>query len=342
VALAVQWVMNLQHRWDAEDIGQQFHSKVPILGSFVREKSGEQIRMAWSTARAENFKRVDSVRTSSGSPRFFQYQSPYPEIVAHTSGESSGSLYLRHLKRIHDLDQAYSSLINMIREEQDFINSYLEERGIKRTGLFTTPSGWADAVDVETIDDAFDRERFMYNAAEDWAKRSERSMFWPAQRLRSSERDRAVAVRPSILWLQKSSLISPHFLDQQAGRSAHPEQDLVRNALYADRKLMIPPAPRPEPFIDLARVEYVLVDRREEIRGCYENALRRSPSLQGTMRISWWVALNGKAFDVKIVNFTLMNPQLIHCVENLVLNWSFPKPVHGPVKVSYPFRFVAE
>lgn len=342
VSQAVRWVMNLQQRWDAEDLGQTFHSRVPILGPYVREKSSDLIERGWETSRSAEFAVVEKLRTSAGSPRFYRFQSPYPEIVAHTSGAADGSLYLRHLKRIHDLDQAYTSLRNMISKEQEFLNAYLDERGIKRTGLFTNPSRNSDAVEIDEIDPAFEREHDQYSYAEGWARRAERSMFWPTQRLTAAERAREPVVRPSILWLKRSSLISPHFLGQQNGRSANPEQDLIKNAMYSDRKIVIPPPPKPEPFIDMARVEYVLVDRREEIRGCYENALRRNPALQGSMRISWWVALNGKAFDVKIVNSTVMNPQLIHCVENLVLNWNFPKPVHGSVKVSYPFRFVPE
>lgn len=342
VSQAVSWVMNLQQRWDAADLGQPFHSRVPILGPYVREKSGELIERAWESSRKAEFETIEKMRTSEKSPRFYKFQARYPEIVAHTSGAAGGSLYLRHLKRIHDLDQAYSSLRNMINKEQEFLNAYLEERGIKRSGLFTNPSRRSEVVEIDEIDPAFEREREQYSYAEGWARRAGRSMFWPSQRLTAAERARESVVRPSVLWLKKSSLISPHFLGQQNGRSANPEQDLIRNAMYSDRKIVIPPPPKPQPFIDMDRVEYVLVDRREEIRGCYENALRRNPALQGTMRLSWWVALSGRAFDVKIVNSTVTNVQLVHCVENLVLNWNFPKPVNGSVKISYPFRFVPE
>jgi hypothetical protein len=126
--------------------------------------------------------------------------------------------------------------------------------------------------------------------------------------------------------------------------SLNPQQqdDLINNIKYALNLMTTPPPPLPTPVLNRAEVDAVILDRREEIRGCYEDALRREGALQGSLKVAWWIGTNGKARDIEIGKANLRHERLMSCMRNLILSWNFPKPRYGAVKVEYPFRFVIE
>lgn len=348
VAQAMHWVSELQRRWDAEMVGAPAHSNIPLLNNYTRKISFEHIEEGWRSHQQKTYQELEKKRQSSASPRYYSFQSQYPVLALETAGGSNGSLYLRHLTRIRQLDTAYDSLRQMIEIEQEFVNRSIEEMGGQRKGIFSEPTPPRDQ--DYAVDPEFARESDRFRAAEGWSRRAAQSIYWSSH-YRAAREQKAIeesltkqghVSRPAILWVKKESLLTPTFASPDAKRSSAAEQALLRNALYADGVIHIPPPPQPKPILDRKRVELVVIDRREEVRGCYESALRRNPKLEGLLRLSWEVNTKGQGQNVKIVSSSIASVDLVQCMKQLLLDWRYPKSKHGPVRVAFPFRFQVE
>jgi outer membrane biosynthesis protein TonB len=82
-----------------------------------------------------------------------------------------------------------------------------------------------------------------------------------------------------------------------------------------------------------------VVNRRiGAIKGCYEQALKRDPTLQGKITIRFTISGSGKVSDAKcIVNE--LPPAVCSCVQDSFLRFRFPPPEGGAVTFEYPFLF---
>lgn len=345
VPLAIKWVLELQQRWDAEDRGESYASPVPLLGDFNRPQLAQERVRRWQETVKRRHGALEATRVDPKSDRYFRFQKPYPTLVVQTSGSSAGSLYARQLSRIDGFDATYRALHSVILAEQEFLTQHYRERGYERKGLFVSPLPEARK-DFEP-DEAFANEGKMFAAAEGWAAFSSQRPYLLRGRKKSgrtlAEQKRNYPV-PGLL---QTGLLVPSFLvpRESGGTPGEAEAQLLSNTKYALGVLSIPPAPLPRGTIDQTELEAVLLDRREEVRGCYEDSLQRQADLEGTLRLGWWIDLSGKARTVQVAQSDLKSsesPRLISCLENLILSWNFPRPRHAAVRVVYPFRFVIE
>lgn len=338
VEQAIAWLDQLQARWNAEEAGQKFNSSIPILKDFVRTDQYVGIEESWKEKVTQSHSEIEQKRTSKLSPRYYQFQKKSPIIAATTAGSAKGSLYVRQLNRIHAINASYESMRTLVLQEQKFLRDFYSERGFESDGSFTAPHK-SDSKNVE-ISPEFDAERARYAAADSWAQLAQGSRFFSAKNYTFSKDQ----TTPSVTWLEKTGTIVPSFaigLNQDTLASEQ-KDDLINNIRYALNVLTIPPPPLPTPVLNRAEVDAVILDRREEIRGCYEEALRKEGALQGSLKVTWWIGTNGKARDIQQGSSTLRQERLMSCLRNLILSWNFPKPRYGAVKVEYPFRFVLE
>ena len=72
------------------------------------------------------------------------------------------------------------------------------------------------------------------------------------------------------------------------------------------------------------------------IRGCYQEALRTSPSLQGRVVVRFKIAKDGSVTDATGQGSDLPSPAVIACIVQVFRSLSFPAPESGTVIVSYP------
>lgn len=87
-----------------------------------------------------------------------------------------------------------------------------------------------------------------------------------------------------------------------------------------------------------------LVKHINEVRACYEQALRKTPNLSGQIVVDWHVDDRGQVIAAKInqPQTTLVSPAVHKCMTDKFMRWSFPAAPSGQTaSMSFPFIFTA-
>ncbi|WP_223643848.1 AgmX/PglI C-terminal domain-containing protein [Corallococcus sp. EGB] len=79
--------------------------------------------------------------------------------------------------------------------------------------------------------------------------------------------------------------------------------------------------------------------RKVTIQRCYENGLKRDPSLKGKVMVRFNLTPEGRASDVEVEESTLRSEEVISCIKTTIRGWTFPFKPSSEVSVSYPFIF---
>jgi outer membrane biosynthesis protein TonB len=74
------------------------------------------------------------------------------------------------------------------------------------------------------------------------------------------------------------------------------------------------------------------------IKGCYEQALKRNPSLKGKITIRFTISGSGKVTTAR-ATLNELNPQVGNCITRAFKRFRFPPPEGGTVTFEYPFLF---
>jgi hypothetical protein len=91
--------------------------------------------------------------------------------------------------------------------------------------------------------------------------------------------------------------------------------------------------------IDREAVAKVVNQHLQEVRGCYERALLKDPSLSGKVVLEWSISTAGRVVSAKTKSSTLRNGEVEGCILNSLKQWQFPLAHGGVVIISYPFLF---
>lgn len=75
-----------------------------------------------------------------------------------------------------------------------------------------------------------------------------------------------------------------------------------------------------------------------EIRYCYEQALRRDPRAKGRVQLRFVIGNDGKVQSAVVGENTLRDAAVAACMAGAVRRWLFPRPERGSVTVTYPFN----
>ncbi len=78
------------------------------------------------------------------------------------------------------------------------------------------------------------------------------------------------------------------------------------------------------------------------IKACYENQLKRNPSLRGKIRIRFTILETGGLTDVAVTENSLGSPEVASCIVGTMRGWRTPFRPSGTVTVEYPFVFSAQ
>jgi periplasmic protein TonB len=71
----------------------------------------------------------------------------------------------------------------------------------------------------------------------------------------------------------------------------------------------------------------------------YNRALRRDPSLRGTVTVEFTIAASGEVIDCKVSTSSMEDPSFEEDLVKRILQWEFPPIVEGDVTVVYPLVF---
>ena len=86
-------------------------------------------------------------------------------------------------------------------------------------------------------------------------------------------------------------------------------------------------------------IQRVVRSEWERFRGCYEDGLRRSPSLAGRVSVRFIIERDGSLRDVAPEAPTMPDPEVVSCVVARFATLRFPPPHGGVVIVTYPILF---
>ena len=73
--------------------------------------------------------------------------------------------------------------------------------------------------------------------------------------------------------------------------------------------------------------------------GCYERALKRDPSLHGTVEVQFTISATGRITRADIVQDSLRDDEVASCITGTVRSWRLPRHDGGDVAMSWPFVF---
>ncbi len=76
----------------------------------------------------------------------------------------------------------------------------------------------------------------------------------------------------------------------------------------------------------------------DELRWCYNLALREQPELRGRTLFRFRISDEGKASEFEVEQSELP-ARMNDCLARAMMRWDFPRPHLGPVWVRYPFVF---
>ena len=91
--------------------------------------------------------------------------------------------------------------------------------------------------------------------------------------------------------------------------------------------------------IDQAKLAAFVRARMGLIKACYENALKRNPTLKGKIGIRFTILETGGLSDIQAAQNSLGSPEVAACIMNTMRTWRTQFRPSGPVTVEYPFVF---
>ncbi len=91
--------------------------------------------------------------------------------------------------------------------------------------------------------------------------------------------------------------------------------------------------------IDQAKLAAFVKARMGLIKACYENALKRNPSLKGKIAVRFTILETGGLADITPALNSLGSPEVASCIVNTMKAWRTQFRPSGPVTVEYPFVF---
>jgi outer membrane biosynthesis protein TonB len=86
-------------------------------------------------------------------------------------------------------------------------------------------------------------------------------------------------------------------------------------------------------------IKDVMKKNLRAMKDCYERQLKRFPTLQGKIVISFEIVDSGKVQGVDFVEDTVKNSEVKSCILGRARFWRFPRPSGGSVFVSFPLVF---
>jgi hypothetical protein len=91
--------------------------------------------------------------------------------------------------------------------------------------------------------------------------------------------------------------------------------------------------------IDQGKLGAFVRARMGLIKACYENALKRNPSLKGKISIRFTILETGGLADISTAQNSLGSAEVASCIMNTMRTWRTQFRPSGPVTVEYPFVF---
>ena len=89
-------------------------------------------------------------------------------------------------------------------------------------------------------------------------------------------------------------------------------------------------------------IQAIVVARRDEARACYDEGLKKNPSIEGDLDIAWKIDPEGNVTDpgVDSTKSTIRDEGVANCIIAIIKRVKFAKSAKGfETKAHYPFNF---
>ncbi|MBL4683790.1 MAG: AgmX/PglI C-terminal domain-containing protein [Nannocystaceae bacterium] len=98
-------------------------------------------------------------------------------------------------------------------------------------------------------------------------------------------------------------------------------------------------APAPGPGIH--HIRRTVRRHENDMRVCYNRALRHNPELQGRVTLRFLIGPDGTVIAAVVADSEVRDPTMTNCLARAIKRWSFPASLDNrrPAVVSYPFYF---
>jgi outer membrane biosynthesis protein TonB len=91
--------------------------------------------------------------------------------------------------------------------------------------------------------------------------------------------------------------------------------------------------------IDQGKLGSFIRARKGAINACYENSLKRNPSLRGKIVLRFTILETGGIADVSVISNGLGSPDVAQCIMNMIRAWRTPFRPAGSSTVEFPLTF---
>lgn len=326
------WVAEYQRRMDALDAGKSYESPLPILAHTIPHRY-QDTKTQWNNLYSAETKKIYDTFNGKNASRFLQFSNLTSGFEATAAGGYRGSLVQRQNQRISDIKNAYRSIRSMVLTEHEYLKTHYASQDVKIKKLLDFPR--TGRLLGAQPSEEFRKERNDFRGAQHYADAAKKTAF--RAQLKEYMRRDADVMKPVKL-VAHTRVVPRGYVTFRMTET--PSENLWKNARLSMNPSLVPPMPTPRPTIDMQEVEMVVFSKREQIKSCYDSALRRNERLSGTLVLQWNVNSAGRAEAVKALRSTLTDRQLVECLRERMTTWRFPRPVNGTVTVSYPFKFV--
>lgn len=341
IGQVLKWVDAFIERANKLEQGEAHQSKFEILNAGVGISSLAAQQKEWQDLQTKEADLVLARKKTDLNTRYFKFIKGGVEFTTQTSGNYLGSIRLQQRRRIDQMNKAYEVIKNRYLYEFETLNAAYEKFEIKfeepgvrpKIGRIPeVPIGKGSGIRYE---DDFASERANIASAKEFFAVANATKLRDelAASLANEKKQTRVA---SVAWLSEDSLVR--------GVTTNARPRLFVDNLWKNAEMALDPSlvPTPQPakaWIDMSEVHRVIFTKREQVKACYDSALRRNPELNGKLQLGWVVALNGKAKGVIARESSLRDGAFVGCVKTRLQTWQFPKPKNGEVYITYPFEF---
>ena len=338
--MSMLWIKELQMRWDQYDSGNEYISQLPFLSKpqkaipIPNHLSDFQKKVNQSYEMLES-NRIDWIKNE----RYYSYIKKSPLLASILSGKSGDSNTNIISKRLIQLDKTDLAILEYLKLEHLILKEfYKTEYNSKKIGIVTPP--FTGQLLGRQPDPLFKIEFENYKIAEFFAQKAEDSNYRNYLNEFNQEAQNLESTKP--VTLSNKDLLYPLSWVENSDKLNEEEdyKTLIYNALFSDA-FILPPLPKPKPIIDLKMVQFVVFNKKQEIRSCYNSALRKNSNLKGDIKLSWGINEQGSALNIKMLHSTLNESSLFECIESRIKRWKFPKSKNGISVVSFPFQFIS-
>lgn len=335
---AVQWVDDLRRKWDAEDDGRVYHSKIPVLSGFSVPKDALETRRNWQNALDNAWRNVRSVRQSAAPGSFLSGQNAYTPFSVVAAGGERGSLPERVKARLERLDSVHYAAVTMLETEHKYMAAFFKEQSAEIPQIFDVPK--EPGLFFRLAEKAFFTERENFHFSESFSALARKMRSEKTEN--NSQPDELHDEAQPFVWSGDSLVLASGLSmpNPAVDISGGTEENLFKNANLSLGKIAPPPPPKPVPVINMAEVDVFVRSRSPEIKGCYDLALNRNPRMGGSIQWKWTIGLSGKVMRLLVERTDIKDKVFIGCLQRKIGAWTFPKPLNGAVTITFPFRFV--